>query len=78
MLSLQLAFYLFYDRYIIIVFFPDFVASWPGLSPSHGSSCFSVIILDTSAIFAVSIFVSMPFGMRDELCLSHAYFFLVG
>ena len=46
-------------RYIIIFFFPDFVVSWPGLSPSHGPSCFSVIILDTSAIFAVSIFVSM-------------------
>ena len=43
------------------VFFLFFLASWRGLSPFHGSSCFSVIILDTSAIFALSMFVSMPF-----------------
>ena len=44
--------------------------AWPFSIP--GSSCFSVIILDTSVIFAlhVSMFLSLPFSMRDELSLS--------
>ena len=59
-------------------FFSIFLASWPGLSPFHGLSCFSVITSDTTAIFALSMFISLAFFMRDELCLSHAFIFLVG
>ena len=35
------------------------------LSPFHGSSCLSVIILDTSDIFALSMFVSLYAASRS-------------
>ena len=81
LLSLWLAFLLFFNSYRLI--FPLIFVFWPGLSliPWIVFLVLLLCYLDSSAIFAISIFTSstgtlsiQAFLMHDKLCLSHAFF----
>ena len=74
-------FYLFFNEYIFFHYFD--VVTWPLFDCMDRLA--SLLLLDSSAIFALSIFASstalswsiLPFSMHDEHYLSHPFFSLV-
>ena len=74
MLSLQLASYLFY---IDNSFFPVMFASWPAFSIPWIVLLLCYNFRHCSHLCSINVRFAAFFFMRDELCLSYAFFFIV-